>query len=416
MKFKMLLTIILFGFINLFSQGKDSITKDSIDGLNVQITFKKIQKNNKKALRITFDKNESKNIDSLDISIPKGDSTTKFILNDSNFNKHLSDTNIFSEPSILVNKLDTLSLKFGKIYILNPNPKPLLTDVEQIVESTPSFYNFFTKYEYNHVIIIFLIFSLLILIVLLIISLSKLHKLQKNYNLLSDAEKIDEHFKKYHFRFNNRDLKGRIDEIYKEYISFIDEIKKKESHSDLLQKQFNQIQKENEKFNSTNQDLNSKLLSSENQVSNNQKFIQNLELNIQTLNSDLEKEKQLQKEIQNISTLLIEKFNNKSFEIQELASQESLDEAKKSYLKALIFMTFQSKSLIKKINESDSKYDSMNTDLLYDKIVKANKIITSNVKYDDVDPLVYITLKLFKDYKINGINDVFFNGDEINVK
>jgi chromosome segregation ATPase len=250
-----------------------------------------------------------------------------------------------------------------------------------------------------------------ILILLLVLSFIKLKKLQKNYNLLSDAEKIDKHFKKYHFRFNKRDLKDRIDEIYKEYISLIEEIKKKESHSELLQKQFNQIQKENEKFNSTNQDLNSKLLSSENQVSNNQKFIQNLELNIQTLNSDLEKEKQLQKEIQNISILLIEKFNNKSFEIQELASQESLDEAKKSYLKALIFMTFQSKSLIKKINESDSKYDSMNIDLLYDKIVKANKIITSNVKYDDVDPLVYITLKLFKDYKINGINDVFFNGD-----
>ena len=257
----MLVTIILFSFINSFSQGKDSITQDSIDGLNVQITFKKLLKNNKNVLRITFDKKESNNRDSLDISIPKRDSTTKFILDDSNFNKYLLDTNIFSEPSILVNKLVTLSLKFGKIYILSPNSKPLLTDLEPIIEPTRPFYTFFTKYEYNYVIIILLTFLTTILISLLVISFFKLKKLQKNYNLLSDAEKIDEHFKKYHFRFNNRDLKGRIDEIYKEYISFIDEIKKKESHSDLLQKQFNHIQKENEKFNSTNQDLNSKLLS-----------------------------------------------------------------------------------------------------------------------------------------------------------
>ena len=116
-------------------------------------------------------------------------------------------------------------------------------------------------------------------------------------------------------------------------------------------------------------------------VEENLDNIKSLESTIESLKIEFDAEKESQKDVKFISSLLLKKFNQKSIEIQDLASQESLDEAKKSFIKALIFMTFQSRSLIKKINENDTKYDSMNTDLLLEKTVKANKIITNKKSF-----------------------------------
>ena len=185
---------------------------------------------------------------------------------------------------------------------------------------------------------------------------------------------------------------------------------------ELLKKQIFEIQNQNDKLGLTMKQIAEKLEISENDVKENLVNIKSLESTIDSLKIKLDTEKESQKDVKFISSLLLKKFNQKSIEIQELASQESLDEAKKSFIKALIFMTFQSISLIKKINQFDTNDDTMNTDLLLDKPVKANNIIINNVQYNQVDHLVYVTLKLFKDYKITGINDVFFNGDAINEK
>ena len=120
MKFKILF-LILFGYINSYAQVKDSVITDSINGINRQITFKKILKNSKKLVRITSEKIENEKNDTINIPIPKDDTTTKFILNDLNFINYLDDTNLFSESSILVAKLESLSLKSLTNYKFYPN-------------------------------------------------------------------------------------------------------------------------------------------------------------------------------------------------------------------------------------------------------------------------------------------------------
>lgn len=414
MKYKILF-LILFGFINSYAQVKDSVTIDSINGISRQITFKKIIKNSKKLLRITSEKIDNEKNDTINILIPKGDTTTKFILNDSNFINYLSDTNLFSEPSILVAKLESLSLKSLTNYKFYPNitqtelppppPPPVSTIFEQLI-------NFIV----NNSTIIIVSFLNLILIFLLIIYIIKFKKLKDDYFLLTDSQKVNELFKNYNLRFKNSSLKDKIDEIYKQYIIVLDETKKKDSQLVELNKLNLEIQKQKDELDLTIKDVVEKLSISENHVKVNFETIKSLESTIESLKIKFDTEKESQKEVRLISSLLLKKFNQKSIEIQNLASQESLDEAKKSFIKALIFMTFQSISLIKKINQFDTNDDTMNTDLLLDKPVKANNIIINNVQYNQVDHLVYVTLKLFKDYKITGINDVFFNGDAINEK
>ena len=413
MKYKILF-LILFGFINSYAQFKDPVSIDSINGINRQFTFKIIIKNSKKLVRITSEKIENEKSDTINIPIPKDDTTTRFILNDSNFMKYLYDTNLFSESSILVTKLESLTLKSLTNYKFYPNktlieqpppPPPVPTIFEQLINSIV-----------NNSTIIILSFLNLIFIFLLIIYIIKLKKLKDNYFLLTDAQKVNNLFKNYNLRFKNNNLKENIDEIYKQYIIVSDENNIKYKQLEVLKKQIFEIQKQKEELDLTIKDVVEKLLISENHVKVNFENIKSLESTIESLKIKLDTEKESQKEVRLISSLLLKKFNQKSIEIQNLASQESLDEAKKSYIKALIFMTFQSRSLIKKINETDTKYDSMNTDLLLDNPIKANKLISSNVQYNEVDHLVYVTLKLFKDYKITGIKDVFFNGDEINEK
>lgn len=414
MKYKILF-IILFGFINSSAQVKDSVKIDSIKGIYRQITFKKILKNSKKLVRVTFEKKETKINDTIIIPIPKGDTTTIFILEDSNFKKYIDDTNFFSESSILVAKLESLSLKSLTNYKFYPNitlteqpslpPPPVPTIFEQLI-------NFIV----NNSTIIILSFLNLILIFLLIIYIIKFKKLKDDYSILIDAQKVNELFKNYNFRFKKNSLKDKIDEIYKQYIIVLDETKKKDSQLVDLNKLNLEIQNQKDKLGSTIKDITEKLLISQNHENENLVNIKRLESSIESLKIKFEAEKDSQRDVQFISSLLLKKFNQKSIEIQELASQESLDEAKKSFIKALIFMTFQSISLIKKINVSDSNNDIMNTDLLLDKPVKANNIIINNVQYNQVDHLVYVTLKLFKDYKITGINDVFFDGDAITEK
>ena len=414
MKFKILF-FILFGYINSYAQVKDSVLTDSINGINRQITFKKILKNSKKLVRITSEKIENEKNDTINIPIPKDDTTTKFILNDLNFINYLDDTNLFSESSILVAKLESLSLKSLTNYKFYPN----ITLTEQTPLPSPPVYTIFDQlinFIVNNSTIITLSFLNFIFIFLLIIFIIKFKK-QKNDNfLLTDVQKVNELFKNYDLRFKNNNLKENIDEIYKQYIIVSDENKIKHSQLELLKKQIFEIQNQNDKLGLRMKQIAEKLEISENDVKENLVNIKSLESTIDSLKIKLDTEKESQKDVKFISSLLLKKFNQKSIEIQELASQESLDEAKKSFIKALIFMTFQSRSLIKKINENDTKYDSMNTDLLLDKTVKANKIITNNVQYNEVDHLVYVTLKLFKDYKITSINDVFFNGDAINEK
>ena len=414
MKFKILF-LILFGYINSYAQVKDSVITDSINGINRQITFKKILKNSKKLVRITSEKIENEKNDTINIPIPKDDTTTKFILNDLNFINYLDDTNLFSESSILVAKLESLSLKSLTNYKFYPN----ITLTEQPPPPSPPVSTIFDQwinFIVNNSTIIILSFLNFIFILFLIIFIIKFKK-QKNDNfLLTDVQKVNELFKNYDLRFKNNNLKENIDEIYKQYIIVSNENKIKHSQLELLKKQIFEIQNQNDKLGLTMKQIAEKLEISENDVKENLVNIKSLESTIDSLKIKLDTEKESQKDVKFISSLLLKKFNQKSIEIQELASQESLDEAKKSFIKALIFMTFQSRSLIKKINENDTKYDSMNTDLLLDKTVKANKIITNNVQYNEVDHLVYVTLKLFKDYKITSINDVFFNGDAINEK
>ena len=115
-------------------------------------------------------------------------------------------------------------------------------------------------------------------------------------------------------------------------------------------------------------------------------------------------------------------FPRRLYQFLMLLKDTNFSESFNNYFDAINVVSVESiinpidQKILSKINENDTKYDSMNTDLLLDKTVKANKIITNNVQYNEVDHLVYVTLKLFKDYKITGINDVFFNGDAINEK
>ena len=280
----------------------------------------------------------------------------------------------------------------------------------------PTIFEQLINFIVNNSTIIILSFLNLILIFLLIIYIIKFKKLKDDYSILIDAQKVNELFKNYNFRFKKNSLKDKIDEIYKQYIIVLDETKKKDSQLVDLNKLNLEIQNQKDKLGSTIKDITEKLLISQNHENENLVNIKRLESSIESLKIKFEAEKDSQRDVQFISSLLLKKFNQKSIEIQELASQESLDEAKKSFIKALIFMTFQSISLIKKINVSDSNNDIMNTDLLLDKPVKANNIIINNVQYNQVDHLVYVTLKLFKDYKITGINDVFFDGDAITEK
>lgn len=414
MKYKILF-LILFGFINSSAQVKDSVITDSINGINSQIIFKQIIKKNKKFVRITSEKIENEKSDTINIPIPKGDTTTKFILEDLNFKKYIADTNFFKDSNILVAKLKSLSLKsltnykfYPKITLTEPPPPP--------PPPVPTIFEQLINFIVNNPITIILSFLNLIFIFLFIIYIIKFKKLKDNYFLLTDAQKVNKLFKNYNLRFKNNSLKDNIDEIYKQYILVSDGSKVKDSHLEDLKKQIFNIQNQNDKLGLTIKDIVEKLEISEKNKKENLDNINSLESTIESLKIEFDLEKKSQIDVQNISSLLLKKFNHKSSEIQELTSQESLDEAKKSFIKALIFMTFQSRSLIKKINKSATKPDIMNTDLLLDKPIKANKIISSNVQYNEVDHLVYVTLKLFKDYKITDIDDVFFNGDAINDK
>lgn len=409
-----LVLLLLFVYVNSFSQVKDivNIVNDSINGINSQIVLEKISKNK---LRVVVLNIMTQQNDTLSITITKNDTTAKFLLKDSIFSNLLLDKNIFNNKSIFLNKLDSISLKSLSTY--NFIPVIENTDNSQpAIETKITFFDKLLQCIANNFIIITLVILNLFLSIIIIFYYKRLKKIRLDYNLLSDLEKVKQHFNNYKFNFTKKTLKDRIDELYKQYTESIEENIKLEENSKILVKEKNKINIEKEKLISTFQIINEKLLSTQNDIQNKIIIISDLEKTTNILKEDLNKEKSKQSEVINTANLLIKKFNNKSQEIQELASKESIEEAKKSYVKALVFMTFHSRSLIKKIIESDSKYDSMNIDLLNDKIVKPNNIITSNVKYDDVDHLVYVTLKTFKDYKINQINDVFFNGDQINEK
>lgn len=403
--------LVIYAYINTYSQRIDTVNF-SVRGINSKVVLENTLNNTIKVIKLNVN---NQHYDTIKIKNKNNDTSTKFILNDTNFVNILKDTNIFKDKNIFLNKLDSISLK--KIVIYNFFP------VNEITESSDSdsnndnnFFDKISTYISNNLFIIFLIFFNILLFIIIIICFSKLIKVKKDLNLISERENIKYHFEKYKFKFTKNNFKDRIDELFDEYTNSKEDIKKLEERYKKLENERDQLVIDKEKYFSDNDALSEKFKLLENEIQNKIDFISDIETKLNIAKEELSKEKESHLEIITISNILINKFNNKSQEIQELASKESIEEAKKSYLKALIFMTFHSRSLIKKITVNDSKYDEMNNNLLNDKNIKPNKIINSNVKYDDVEHLVYVTIKLFKDYKINGIDDVFFNGNMINDK